>query len=626
MIDRSQVPRRRLDARPDVLDLRDRWYASALASVPQRRSLAEYQRQRTLVLDQGVEGACAAFAVATVANFLMRAGRDDAAEPASPWMLHEMARRTLEPSDDDAPSISLRCALKGWQRHGVCGRSLWPEQIADSEPALTAQRSADAAARPLAAYFRIDHRDFSSVHAALTEAGILLASAWIYDGWLNPDADGVIRDGSRRLGCHAFAIVAYDQDGLWIQNSWGRHWGLHGFGYLDYDQWLRYGADVWAVQLGSQVRVHPHEIREPGPAYAADAAVDLRPHVVSLDRDGRLRTGGRFGNTKADVEAIFRNDIPRITAGWERPRILLHAGGGLHADESELKQIRKRVPRYLRRQIYPIALLWRSGIRASLDSLLRIALAEPELARSPQREWRSAPPREEALEALVRRTFGRTFWEEIRRGALQSCVRPSGGARLLAGLLAHWMVIHPACELHISAHGAGAIAIAPLLALLATKGRMKAPGFSGTPGFGLRVATCTLSAPACTPELFQATYGAAIGSDAIARTTLVVLDEASEAQDAWSDLYQRSFLRMVANALEERPGAMLVGDAATAKSDPTLRALIRSRKLELLVAPGQGGRARTHEELERDDLALQATIARIIGVDRKAAEPRARAR
>lgn len=625
MIDRSQVPRRRLDARPDVLDLRDRWYASALASVPQRRSLAEYQKQRTPVLDQGVEGGCAAFAVATVANSLLRAGRDDAAEPASPWMLHEMARRTMEPAEDDAPSVSLRCALKGWQRHGVCGRSLWPEQIADSEPALTDQRSADAAKRPLAAYFRIDHRDFSSVHAALTEAGILLASAWIHDGWLGPDADGVIRDGSRRLGCHAFAIVAYDQDGLWIQNSWGRHWGLQGFGYLDYDQWLRYGADVWAAQLGSQVRVHPHEIREPNPSYAADVAVDLRPHVVSLDRDGRLRTSGRFGNTKADVEAIFRNDIPRITAGWERPRILLHAGGGLHADESELEQIRNRVPRYLRRQIYPIALLWRGGIRASLNALLQIALAEPELARSPQREWRSAPPREEALEALVRRTLGRTFWDEIKRSGLQSCVRPSGGARLLAGLLAHRMVIDPACELHFSAHGAGAIAVAPLLALLTTKGRMKAPGFSGTPGFGLHIATCALSAPACTMELFQATYGAAISSGAIARSALVVLDEASEEQDAWSDAYRRSFLRMIANALEDRPGALLVGDVTAVRSDPLLRSLIRSRKLELLVAPGEGGHARTHEELEMDDVALQAMIARIVAVDRKAAS-RARAR
>jgi len=26
-------------------------------------------------------------------------------------------------------------------------------------------------------------------------------------------------------GGHAFAIVAYDKDGFWIQNSWGRRWG-----------------------------------------------------------------------------------------------------------------------------------------------------------------------------------------------------------------------------------------------------------------------------------------------------------------------------------------------------------------------------------------------------------------
>src|SRR5581483_3644186 len=176
------------------------------------------------------------------------------------------------------------------------------------------------------------------------------------------------------------------------------------------------------------------------------------------------------------------------------------------------------------------------------------------------------------------------------------------------------------------AHGAGAIAMAPLLALVATKGHVKAPGFSGTPGFGLRVSSCALSAPACTTDLFQATYGAAIGTGAIARTTLVVLDEESEQQDALSDGYRRSFLHMVANALEERPGAALVGDAASTKRDATLRALIRSRQLELVVVPGKCGRARTHQELENDDVVLQALIARIVAADWKGSAVRTRTR
>ena len=31
---------------------------------------------------------------------------------------------------------------------------------------------------------------------------------------------------------YAFAIVAYDRTGFWIQNSWGEEWGLGGFFHI----------------------------------------------------------------------------------------------------------------------------------------------------------------------------------------------------------------------------------------------------------------------------------------------------------------------------------------------------------------------------------------------------------
>ena len=65
--------------------------------------------------------------------------------------------------------------------------------------------------------------------------------------------EGVIPFTDVSLGGHAFAIVAYDERGLWIQNSWGTAWGLDGFACLTYDDWLENGTDVWVARLGAPV-------------------------------------------------------------------------------------------------------------------------------------------------------------------------------------------------------------------------------------------------------------------------------------------------------------------------------------------------------------------------------------
>src|SRR5947199_405968 len=83
--------------------------------------------------------------------------------------------------------------------------------------------------RPLGAYFRVNHLSLVAMHSAMTEAGILYASARVHSGWRSVGKDGIIQPSETNIGGHAFAIVAYDADGLWIQNSWGASWGKQGF-------------------------------------------------------------------------------------------------------------------------------------------------------------------------------------------------------------------------------------------------------------------------------------------------------------------------------------------------------------------------------------------------------------
>ena len=38
------------------------------------------------------------------------------------------------------------------------------------------------------------------------------------------------------LGGHAVLVCGYDDDGIYIQNSWGPYWGLYGFAFLSWEQ------------------------------------------------------------------------------------------------------------------------------------------------------------------------------------------------------------------------------------------------------------------------------------------------------------------------------------------------------------------------------------------------------
>src|SRR5215207_3555145 len=63
---------RKLNARPDPIDFRDRMFEPTLIEVPPRIQLAEYLRYGVAVLNQGSEGACTGFGLATVAHYLLR--------------------------------------------------------------------------------------------------------------------------------------------------------------------------------------------------------------------------------------------------------------------------------------------------------------------------------------------------------------------------------------------------------------------------------------------------------------------------------------------------------------------------------------------------------------------------
>ena len=116
---RSTLPK--LDALPDTVDFRDRIFEATLVEVPTNIPLSDYQKYGVPILNQGQEGACTGFGLATVANYLLRRRKvvPDTIK-VSPRMFYEMAKRYDEWPGEDYDGSSARGAMKGWHKHGVC--------------------------------------------------------------------------------------------------------------------------------------------------------------------------------------------------------------------------------------------------------------------------------------------------------------------------------------------------------------------------------------------------------------------------------------------------------------------------------------------------------------------------
>ncbi len=611
------VVKRTLDARRDTMDFRDLMFVPTLIEVPTHIPLKDYLQYKVPVLDQGQEGACTGFGLATVANYLLLKRRvvpDDT--PVSARMLYEMARRYDEWPGEDYTGSSARGAMKGWHKHGVCAEKDYPYKLRPGmKRGLTEQRVSSAMRRPLGAYFRVNHRDLIAMHSAITEVGVLYATATVHAGWDAPGRDGVIHRSDEIRGGHAFAIVAYDEDGFWLQNSWGKGWGRGGLARLSYDDWLQHGTDVWVARLGAPVVLR--DLASTAVAHAstsgqsaAYAYADVRPHIVSLGNGGALKPGGDYGTTAAELQQIFEDDIPRVMGPWPKKRLLLYAHGGLVSEQAAVQRVAEYRPALLAAGVYPLAFVWNSDYWTTLTNILRDAVRR----RRPEGFLDAAKDflldrLDDALEPLARVLTGKAAWSEMKENALGAS-DPGHGADLV---LQHVLALaqrFPALEVHLVGHSAGSIVNARLVQRLAA---------------ARRIERCTLWAPACRIDLFKSHYLPAIRARAIGRFTLFALSDKAEQDDHVARIYNKSLLYLVSNAFEDPPrhplrpdGVPILGMEKFIRQDAELQALFASGTADLVIAPNDqppgspgASAARHHGDFDDDARTVAATLARI---------------
>ena len=543
-------------------------------------------------------------------------------------MLYEMARRYDEWPGESYSGSSARGAMKGWHKHGVCREDGGRIDLRSKDPeGLTQARTADAMRRPLGAYLRVNHRDLVAMHSALAEVGVLFASATVHQGWSQVDRKGAIPYPAPLSGGHAFAIVAYDSEGFWIQNSWGTQWGMGGFARISYDDWLANGTDVWVARLGAPVMLRLNESAAIAHSVTAGRSAaysysDLRPHVVSLGNDGALRPGGDFGTSPAELHQIFNDDMPRAMGDWPEKHVLLYAHGGLVAERDAIQRLAEYRSAMLDAHIYPISFVWNSDYWSTITNILQDAMRRrrPEGVLGAAKDF-LLDRLDDTLEILARTLTGKDSWDEMKENALGATLAGGGALAALDQLAA----LHKRMpfKLHVVGHSAGSIFHAPLVRLLTAPAGPIASGYlEGKTGYGIGLDTCTLWAPACTTELFKQAYLPAVRGGSIGRFALFALDDKTEQDDNVARIYNKSLLYMVSRAFEESafgPGTPILGMEKWLAADAELTALFTSGQADLVFSPNShpegsitASRSTEHGAFDDDGATVKATIARML--------------
>lgn len=647
-----------LNTRKDAPDLRDREYLPPPVSLHPEWPMPEHLRQwlpsyakAGLILDQGQEGACTGFGLAGVVNYLrwIQQGMPENLPSVSPRMLYNMARRHDEYGGENYEGSSCRGAIKGWFGHGVCLEEDWPYS-SDNRRQPRFGYADRARAHTLGVYYRIKPQAITDLQAAIQAVGAVYVSSFVHPGWSevsevrklpsgHADLPVISFDGTVRQDAgHAYALVGFNPQGFVLQNSWGPSWGAHGFAVITYEDWLAHAMDAWVVAMGVPGILSGRAAGATSVARASSGAAkgrwwseaQAREHSVIIGNDGRVHgylTEDERTRTLAHQVTVLPDRWFRSQPAADKKRLLLYVHGGLNSEDAGLKRAQALGRVFEANGCYPLFVVWKTGLLESLGDILT--------------DWRRKQPaatglgdwlteRSDALiEATVGRKLAKPIWSEMKENA-ELAHGPSRAGDLLVRALTDLIRLWgDQLEIHLVGHSAGSIWLGHLISRLQrTQADGNKPVLDWVPGIHLY-------APACTVQFANEHYAAA---GVLPRTHIALLSDKLELDDNTAQIYRKSLLYLVSNALEADPRTPILGlhkvfderegarawDGASSTGE-TLRAWRRAvaeSKLDKRLTVLQRDKVRTaldvtiaaaHGSFDNDIDVLTATLQRIRG-------------
>jgi len=649
-----------LNVRPDPVDFRDEIYQPRLAELPSWLVPDPLANLGLAVRQQGSESSCTGQALAAVIDLQnvkrLRHGADVPAR-VSARMLYEIARAFDEFPDDGLPGSSARGVIKGFYHRGVCGVGLAPYFDGDMGFRLTPDIAKDARRVTLGSYFRLEHL-LNHYHAALVEAGAILCTAMVHDGWLTQSvasAGGRIvlpPDPVKWTGAHAFAIVGYDPDGFFVLNSWGDKWGgldprdeymehiqrckldetkldtpvfvagpRPGIAHWSYEDWRRHVLDAWVLRLQVPTRLPSgffggfhivqtrHATAQSMAAEHAARAGAIDGHFIHVE-DGRFVETAPYSNnvdTFRQTARLLKQQDNEPDTSKRYDHLLFYAHGGLNEVGTAAARAVAMTPVLKRHGIYPIFYLWHSGLGETAEDLLT-RLFQKAVARA----GTMLDMRDSILERTIR-PFGKPIWNEMKRNAHRNVAGathtggPGWHATNILVEAARARNKHPV-KVHFVGHSAGAILLGEIF-------RKAAAAQSALPSL---LGTVSLFAPACTTAFYhQALLPAAKTMQPNAFAIYNLSDEA-ERSDTVAELYGKSLLYLVSNALEESQPEPIVGmdrfRGHLGIGQPEHPTYFLAKGPDAQALPIVGA-ATSHGSFDNDPGTMNHVLSRIVGKD-----------
>jgi len=395
---------------------------------------------------------------------------------------------------------------------------------------------------------------------------------------------------------------------------------------------MLHATDCWVAQLGVPIAFDLWTDRNAAETTAglqragrAIPLAEIRPYVIDIGNNGRLSDSGEYWTTPEDIERMFES-VERTSKSWDKPRILLYLHGGLNSETAVARRIVAYKDACLANEIYPIHVMWETGLAESLlASVLDLFTEEDDRAGAAWlKELRDGLV--EAKDRTIELTAalpGGALWEEMKENALLAS-SSRGGMAIFAALarttlakipkerLAKW-------ELHVVAHSAGAVFAAHALDVLAN--------------CGIPFKSLQLLAPAVRIDDFKELIVPAVASGRCPHPTLYILSDVGERDDSVGP-YGKSLLYLVSNAFEDDRATPLLGmerfvsrasaDPNKAIVDPVAESFFQSQVggLPSLIVAGRStsdaitpsqSQSNSHSGFDNDSKTLNAVLYRILG-------------